>query len=143
MMKKENYLTIDFERIALEEFKFLQTDYGFSDPLFDRHDTFENIGYEKGRLGVLVSYDAIDRWCTIYFFDSSKGFPPEKHIIKSDYYERYKELLPYNPRELKLPDSHQKNGFLRDGGLPIEVSNNAIILKTYFGPILRTDEFIS
>lgn len=142
-MKNENILTSDFEELALCYFEFLQTDYRFSNPLFERGSTFENIGYTKGTLGVLLSYDALDQICTIYFFDASNGFPPEnKVIIDYAYYARCKSLPAYNPRELNLPNPRLKNGFLREGGLEIEVSNNAKILSKYFRPILETDVFV-
>lgn len=141
-MENENILTSDFEELALNCFKFLQTDYGFSNPLFERGNCFENIGYTKGTLGVLLSYDALDQICTIYFFDSSKGFPPENKVIKSDYYARYKDLPPYKPSELNLPNPRLKSGFLQEGGLEIGISNNAKILNRYFKPILETDAFI-
>ena len=81
--------------------------------------------------------------CTIYFFDTSNGFPPKDKItIDYAYYAGYKSLPAYNPRELNLPNPRLKNGFLREGELEIEVSNNAKILSIYFRPILETDVFV-
>lgn len=141
-MKNENILTRDFEEFALRDFEFLRLDYGFSNPLFERRDTFENIGYTKGSLGILLSYDALDQMCSIYFFDAYNGFPPENLIIDFKYYARYKNLSAYNPSGLNLPNPRLENGFLCEGGLEIEVSNNSKILNKYFKPILKTDVFI-
>ena len=71
-----------------------------------------------------------------------KGFPPENKVIKSDYYAIYKYLTTYKPSELNLPNPRLKSGFLQEGGLEIEISNNAKILNRYFKPILETDAFI-
>ncbi len=76
------------------------------------------------------------------FFDSSKGFPPENTVMDFNYYARYKNLPPYKPSELNLPNPRLKSGFLQEGGLEIEFSNNAKILNRYFKPILETDAFI-
>ena len=155
----EDYLIKGFEEAALREFKFLQDEYGFSEPMFERNKMYENIGYAKGTLGILFSYDALDRWCTIYFFDASKGFPPrveahDRHlrsweevllgpiVIDHDYYSRYEGLPPYNPKKLNLTDPHQKNGLPKHDAHIIGVKNAVDILRVFFDPILKTDTFI-
>lgn len=140
-VQKDNYLTKDFEEIALKEFKFLQDEYGFSEPMFERNKMYENIAYTKGSLGVLLSYDALDSMTTLYFFDVSKGFPPDVMVGENTYYNRYENLQNYNPKKLNLMNPHLKNGFLREGGLELDISNNVKVLKAYFDPILKTDTF--
>ena len=134
-------LTKGFEGAVLKEFKFLRDKYGFAEPRLKRGGICENIEYTKGSLGIGISYDALDGVCATYFFDASLE-KTQDMLAPSEYHSRCAGLPQYNPQSLKLPEIREKSGALKPNSDSIGVKNEAICLKAFFEPVLKTDVFV-